>query len=109
MKLKNKIDCNNPEELRSVLELDSLKRNKHLNNIMRIFNDLESSVTLSLDGGWGTGKSVFAKKLEYLSNDLLNEQENEFPQVNVNVLNTFREHLIFTILIHGNMICMKNH
>lgn len=91
MKLKNKIDCNNPEELRSVLELDSLKRNKHLNNIMRIFNDLESSVTLSLDGGWGTGKSVFAKKLEYLSNDLLNEQENEFPQVDVNVLNTFRE------------------
>lgn len=90
MKLKNKIDCNNPEELKRVLELDSLKRNKHLNNIMRIFNDLESSVTLSLDGGWGTGKSVFAKKLEYLSNESQNEQENEFPQVDASVLNDFR-------------------
>lgn len=60
-------------EIKRLLSIDSLKRNKNLEIVMRFLTNLENQLVLNLDDNWGTGKTVFLKQLEYLGNtDKLN-------------------------------------
>ena len=57
------------ENLLKSLESDELKRNKFINNLLKLVNAMTENSIISLDGGWGTGKSVFVKKIELINHD----------------------------------------
>lgn len=66
------------DEIKRLLGIDSLSRNKNIEVIMKFLNNLESQMVLNLDDDWGTGKTVFLKQLEYLGN---------FEEINENICN----------------------
>ncbi len=57
----------NKEQLSDFLEQDYINRNQQLNILMDLLNNLEEAAVLSIDGEWGSGKTVFAKQLEMLN------------------------------------------
>ncbi len=64
------------ENLVDSIKKDYLGRNKKLSKLIDILNSLSSNVVISIDGNWGTGKTIFVKQLE-----LINKKED------LNVLN----------------------
>ena len=56
------------EELIHLLEVDDISRNKYLTKFIRIICNNGDNRIFSLDGSWGSGKTVFVKKLELLIN-----------------------------------------
>lgn len=60
-----------------------LNRNQYLEIIIELLNREHEHFSMSLDGKWGSGKTVFLKQLEYLANEKTesqNEQVNKFNQ-----------------------------
>lgn len=55
------------ENLISSIEKDYLGRNKKLDKLITILNSLNSNIVISIDGDWGTGKTIFVKQLELIS------------------------------------------
>lgn len=64
--MKNKKITN--DELIYLLENDDINRNKYLTKFTRIICNNGDNRIFSLDGGWGSGKTIFVKKLELLIN-----------------------------------------
>ena len=50
----------------SLLEVDDVNRNKYLLNFLKIINNNGNNRIFSLNGNWGSGKTIFVKKLELL-------------------------------------------
>lgn len=63
-----------------------LNRNQYLEIIIKLLNREHEHFSMSLDGKWGSGKTVFLKQLVYLANEndeklnSHNEQVNKFNQ-----------------------------
>lgn len=55
------------ENLTNSIEKDYLGRNKKLDKLITILNSLNSNVVISIDGNWGTGKTIFVKQLELIN------------------------------------------
>lgn len=55
------------EQLRDLLRINVVSRNELLNTVMGMLNSVESNAYFSIDGRWGSGKSVFINHLELLS------------------------------------------
>lgn len=54
--------------IEALLENDALGRNKFLSNLMGALIGSKIHMSISIDGRWGSGKTVIAKQLEYLTN-----------------------------------------
>ena len=65
------------EELIRLLEIDDISRNKYLTKFIRIICNNGDNRIFSLDGNWGSGKTVFVKKLELLINYFSFYEEGE--------------------------------
>ena len=47
-----------------LLENDDILRNKYLLSFLKIMNNNGKNRIFSLDGNWGSGKTIFVRKLE---------------------------------------------
>ena len=56
------------EDIVNLLEIDDVCRNKYLNKFVKIICNNGYNNFFSLDGAWGSGKTIFVKKLELLIN-----------------------------------------
>ena len=56
------------EDIIHLLEVDDVLRNKYLNKFVKIICNNGYNQIFSLDGAWGSGKTIFVKKLELLIN-----------------------------------------
>ncbi|MGX7126011.1 KAP family P-loop NTPase fold protein [Enterococcus viikkiensis] len=85
------IDITNQDIIKELLDQNPLGRNKNLKVMIQFLNNIDGQLVLNLDGGWGTGKSIFLKQLEYI-----NQQDYEFSPTIVekttpNLINNFKE------------------
>ncbi len=72
------------------IEKDYLNRNKKLNRLVELINSLETNAVISIDGTWGSGKTVFVKQLE-----LLNRNCSICPNIfNKDIINVFRQNFV---------------
>lgn len=55
------------DNLTNSIEKDYLGRNKKLDKLITILNSLNSNIVISIDGNWGTGKTIFVKQLELIN------------------------------------------
>ena len=55
------------EDIMRLLVSNAINRNGTINNFIKMLNSINSSANLSVDGPWGTGKTIFVKQLEFLS------------------------------------------
>lgn len=69
----------NEKNLLESIKKDNLKRNKKLNNLIKLANQITNHFIICLDGDWGSGKTVFIKQLQVLnsSNDLFEGSSEE--------------------------------
>ena len=75
------------------LENDFINRNKYINSLGKILLNLTNSSIISLDGNWGSGKTVFLKELEYLIN---NGYNSKFKNIEKEMINRLKEqYMIF--------------
>ena len=75
------------------LKNDFIDRNKYINSLGKLLLKLDSGAIISLDGKWGSGKTVFLKELEYLVN---NENDSEYKNIEKSVINQLRaEYMVF--------------
>lgn len=79
----------NEENLRLLLNNNSLSRNKNLNTVMNFLNNIDNQLVLNLDDNWGTGKTVFLRQLIYLGNE--ENSIESIPDISSNVVKEFRE------------------
>lgn len=85
----SKVDVEyNIDEIKRLLSIDSLSRNKNLEVIIKFLNNLERQMVLNLDDDWGTGKTVFLKQLEYLGN--FEETNENIQNINSEVIDDFK-------------------
>lgn len=68
MDIKNRVNPESKQEIFKIITLNALNRNTHLKNLFTIFDSISSPIVLSVDGGWGSGKTIFLKQFEYLAN-----------------------------------------
>jgi hypothetical protein len=54
-------------DLLKMIQSDSVGRNQYLNKFINALNTVDKNTYISIDGGWGTGKTVFMKQIELLS------------------------------------------
>ena len=81
------------ENIKYYLENDFIDRNKYINSLGKLLLKLDSGAIISLDGKWGSGKTVFLKELEYLVN---NENDSEYKNIEKAVINQLRaEYMVF--------------
>lgn len=55
------------ENLKKSLVNDTLSRNSRINMLLKLINNLQKNTIISIDGAWGTGKSVFVKQIETIN------------------------------------------
>lgn len=92
MEIENRIYYEDPQQIEKTLEDNSLDRNKHLSNVMKIFNSIPSPFTLSIDGNWGSGKTIFAKQLEHISKlDDMEKNERSYYAIEWSEAITFQK------------------
>lgn len=76
--------------LLDMLAKNYIDRNKQLSTLIRFINSFDKSVTLAIDGSWGSGKTVLVKQLE-----LLNQRDDigsiGFPSIDTIALHAFRD------------------
>lgn len=66
------------ENLKSSLINDTLKRNSRINVLLKLINSLTRNSIISIDGAWGTGKTVFVKQIEAINKyDFVDKKNNE--------------------------------
>jgi hypothetical protein len=49
------------------LSKNPLGRNEQLNTFLGLLNSITKDATITVDGDWGSGKTIFVKQIEYLS------------------------------------------
>lgn len=59
----------NIDEIRKMLEQDSVGRNQQLSLLIKFINSFDTNVVISIDGRWGSGKTVFVKQLKLLADE----------------------------------------
>lgn len=55
------------DELKTLLQKNAVKRNDTINTFIRLLNSATANTYLSIDGRWGSGKTVFIRQLELLN------------------------------------------
>lgn len=81
----------NEENIIKTLETDYLNRNRYLNGLINILNNVNDSKIISLDGDWGSGKTWFLKSLEYL---MICENEKKYINIDNDMLKKLKEEYI---------------
>lgn len=76
------------ENLIYYLENDFINRNKYINSLGKILLNLTNGAIISLDGNWGSGKTVFLKELEYLIN---NGHNSKFKNIEKETIDRLKE------------------
>ena len=66
------------ENIRYYLHNDFISRNKYINSLGKLLLKLQEGAIISLDGKWGSGKTIFLKELEYLIN---NGHDSKFKNI----------------------------
>ena len=67
------------EEIERLYNQNILNRNQYLSFIISILNNTTEHLSISLDGKWGSGKTVLLKELQYLSENKTDDsQMDEF-------------------------------
>lgn len=62
------------ENLIETLKKDTISRNENIFHFVNILNSIDSSCSIALDGGWGSGKTFFVKQVQLVleaHNDVL--------------------------------------
>lgn len=77
------------ENISSFIKSDSVGRNTFLISFIGMLNNIEHSAYISIDAGWGAGKTVFMKQLEYLNYCELSNFNA--PNINEETLKTFQD------------------
>lgn len=57
----------NEKNLLDSIQKDYLGRNKKLSKLMDLLNSVNGNIVISIDGNWGTGKTIFVKQLEIVN------------------------------------------
>ena len=70
----------NLEDIEGLLKADKIGRNTQLNSVIRFLNTISKDrpMAISLDGSWGSGKTVFVKQLEIVNQ---NGGESVYPNI----------------------------
>ena len=63
---KFELDADDSNNIRFSLENDSLNRKQELINLAKYLNAIDENYIISIDGKWGSGKSFFARQLQYV-------------------------------------------
>lgn len=80
------------ESILDSINKDYIQRNSKLNKLIEILNSIEDNRVISIDGNWGTGKTVFVKQLELLNKEeYSNKINSNFNEV---VLREYRKKYI---------------
>lgn len=68
------------EDIEGLLKADKIGRNTQLNSAIRFLNTISKDrpMVISLDGSWGSGKTVFVKQLEIVNQ---NRGESVYPNI----------------------------
>lgn len=83
----------NEANIIKTLETDYLSRNRYLNGLINILNNINDSKIIALDGDWGSGKTWFLKSLEYL---MTCENEKKYINIDNDMLKNLKEeYMIF--------------
>ena len=83
----------NEANIIKTLETDYLNRNRYLNGLINILNNINDSKIIALDGDWGSGKTWFLKSLEYL---MTCENEKKYINIDNDMLKNLKEeYMIF--------------
>ena len=64
------------EKIVESIKDDSLKRNKKLNKLVSLINNIECGKIISVDGRWGCGKTVFLKQFQILNEEKIDGIQN---------------------------------
>ena len=81
------------ENIKYFLENDFINRNKFINSLGKLLLNLDQGAIISLDGKWGSGKTVFLKELEYL---VENGQDCKYKNIEKTIIEQLRkEYMIF--------------
>lgn len=78
----------NEENIIKTLETDYLNRNRYLNGLINILNNVNDSKIIALDGDWGSGKTWFLKSLEYL---MTCKNEKKYINIDNDMLKKLKE------------------
>lgn len=78
----------NEENITLTLEMNYLYRNRYLNGLINILNNINDSKIIALDGDWGSGKTWFLKTLEYL---MTNSKKKDYKDIDSDKLNQLKE------------------
>ena len=102
---------NNINELESKivesLEKDSISRNNSLCNFIKLLSKINNNEIIAINGGWGTGKTIFAKQMELLVNfanntnedgEYINEELKTNNLISINDLTTSEKEIINKLL-----------
>ncbi len=76
------------ENLVDSIEQDYLGRNKKISKLIDILNSLTSNVVISIDGNWGTGKTIFVKQLELIN------KKDKLNALNIESIQKFKDNYI---------------
>ena len=76
-------------DLLKMIQSDSVGRNKYLNKFIGALNTVDKNTYISIDGGWGSGKTVFMKQIELLSR--LNTKVIDLLELDKDVVRNFQE------------------
>lgn len=79
--IMNKINVDDAQEIKKTILENKLGRNKHINNLINIFSSMPEPIVISIDGNWGTGKTVFLKQFDYLVNSGFEDAKEEFKNL----------------------------
>jgi KaiC/GvpD/RAD55 family RecA-like ATPase len=83
----------NDENIKFTIEENILKRNDKLVNLIKLLDNIDDNFIISIDGGWGTGKTFFIKQLIYLSQHY--EELNCFLPLHKELFKSFsKKHLV---------------
>lgn len=71
----------------NMLTKDPIERNQQLNTFIGLLNSINKNKTLTIDGEWGSGKTVFVRQIDFLSRVDL----NKFQLSNLNSAKEFQD------------------
>ena len=81
--IKYDLNVDDKEVIRDVLNKDLLNRNKYINVILKQLNNIgDNNTIISLDGKWGSGKTVFLKSLQYI----IENNDTSFDNINTELI-----------------------
>lgn len=95
---------------------DTTGRNSNLYNLLRLLNFQQDSLSIAINGSWGTGKTFFIKQCQLmLDNAFAQESENNKEVIQArntlfspeNLTDIQKSILELPIMMHGNMIVRK--